>query len=1045
MANTAPSISKTTLRAGTQVRRGASASDVAESLTRGIKSTAIADLSRQKAQSLQKLIRQEEAKLTEEIAKSFEQRNEEKADRLSLYYEELTNYYYSASTKTAKELKADVLPLFDDLVADINKDQLLNKEEKAPLLDIVKKTTETFNKRLTLQSRLIESSKKIIGSAAREGLENSGIGILFLAAFDIYKKRKETKLEKQEKQEATENAKREARIRRQARGGEQGTRQSTLNVAQPAPASPRIMSGPSSEPTELEIPQVSATQVSSSPETPALGDDVMDIPKTTQVKPYTRKDGIEVAGHTRRRPYEAQLVGVLTQHSKILGSILQISSEIKETLVFQSKKIENIDRTTSKQLNLFTREFEKRQLTEEEGLFESSSSLKLQTAQLLKAENETSSIFSNLGGLGSLFGGGVTKLMGRLMGAALPLIGSSLAVLLAGGVGLALGTWIRKEFDTDKYIKKLYFWFTGQKETETDEKYVRGQNQFDSEIAKRNAATFFERWGKGIQMGVSGTPIQTPDAKYYQFEEDIALRQESIQKIYEDIYKTLERGETLNQLQQKLLESARKTLQEDTRDEMVAFQERLKDLLNVGDLFEDISHSFQSSQLNILKTEDQIQEVIRAIGNRETGSVLSPEHQELLNRSTEENKKHALARSTLSRLEPPTGVKRPTAVQIPSSKPSQLSPDVIEQAGYNTTYNPAEKEKQEQLRDGKPLTEMTLSEVLEYQKRLGPDKNAVGRYQFVQSTLFGDDDKSGLVGQLKLPMNTVFTPEIQEQLNEKLTRQNIAQLRRFKIPVTPSNVYGAHYLGVGGLQAVVEAAETTPEMTVEEAFKQYNEAHPERKHPLSIGVNKELENLLVGNFASEMALRLGQAGFRSDIMLRGRDFSENNNTPQAKIMRELQNKIQELQNTPQAKIMRELQDKMRKLREYRERANRQRYTPSEQQNTVTEPRTFDTTERTTFDPLSIYNFKSDKGIFDFKENPNQEQSSIVLPVTDDAQKGRQELTNTLQAPQSQMANLQAPVNLYNVNNDNRISYVNPQKDNDLNVTNYDTTLLRSLG
>jgi hypothetical protein len=150
---------------------------------------------------------------------------------------------------------------------------------------------------------------------------------------------------------------------------------------------------------------------------------------------------------------------------------------------------------------------------------------------------------------------------------------------------------------------------------------------------------------------------------------------------------------------------------------------------------------------------------------------------------------------------------------------------------------------------GKSLTDMTLKELADYQATRGAN-GAVGKYQFMRSTLFGSKDRPGLVQQEKLDINTTkFTPEIQERLQESLMGQNEASLKRMNIPVTPGNMYMAHYIGAGGTKAVHEAIQKDPNMTVADAMisKGYK-----------IGNNPELYEKRVGEFESVLAGRLNK-------------------------------------------------------------------------------------------------------------------------------------------------------------------------------------------
>jgi hypothetical protein len=150
---------------------------------------------------------------------------------------------------------------------------------------------------------------------------------------------------------------------------------------------------------------------------------------------------------------------------------------------------------------------------------------------------------------------------------------------------------------------------------------------------------------------------------------------------------------------------------------------------------------------------------------------------------------------------------------------------------------------------GKSLTDMTLKELADYQATRGAN-GAVGKYQFMRSTLFGSKDRPGLVQQEKLDINkTKFTPEIQERLQERLIGQNEASLKRMNIPVTPGNMYMAHYIGAGGTKAVHEAIQKDPNITVADAMMSKG---------YKIGNNPELYKKSVGEFESVLAGRLNK-------------------------------------------------------------------------------------------------------------------------------------------------------------------------------------------
>lgn len=109
---------------------------------------------------------------------------------------------------------------------------------------------------------------------------------------------------------------------------------------------------------------------------------------------------------------------------------------------------------------------------------------------------------------------------------------------------------------------------------------------------------------------------------------------------------------------------------------------------------------------------------------------------------------------------------------------------------------------------GKKLTEMTLEEVYKFQNyRSATSQNSggLGKYGFMPSTLFGNNGRGGLVGSLGLSMNTKFSPEVQERLQDELERQQKDQRVKLNIPETPGFVYMTHYIGPGGTAEVIAA------------------------------------------------------------------------------------------------------------------------------------------------------------------------------------------------------------------------------------------------
>ncbi len=77
-----------------------------------------------------------------------------------------------------------------------------------------------------------------------------------------------------------------------------------------------------------------------------------------------------------------------------------------------------------------------------------------------------------------------------------------------------------------------------------------------------------------------------------------------------------------------------------------------------------------------------------------------------------------------------------------------------------------------------------------------PRSSASGLYQFTQRTW---------TEELVLPWDQVFNPVYQERAIRRFTELNAQALQRANIPVTPDNLYAAHFLGRGGAVAVLRS------------------------------------------------------------------------------------------------------------------------------------------------------------------------------------------------------------------------------------------------
>lgn len=159
---------------------------------------------------------------------------------------------------------------------------------------------------------------------------------------------------------------------------------------------------------------------------------------------------------------------------------------------------------------------------------------------------------------------------------------------------------------------------------------------------------------------------------------------------------------------------------------------------------------------------------------------------------------------------------------------------------------------------GKKLSDMTLAEVQQFQAaRDAKNKGsgAAGKYQFMPSTLFGSDRKSGLVKQLGLSMDTKFDKNTQDRLQEALVTQNMKQLSSSGVPTTDANVYMAHYIGAEGAKKVHDAIKAGENITVADALTRGAKDPKAAKDALTKN-NEELGRIRVTEFEGVLADRL---------------------------------------------------------------------------------------------------------------------------------------------------------------------------------------------
>jgi hypothetical protein len=107
---------------------------------------------------------------------------------------------------------------------------------------------------------------------------------------------------------------------------------------------------------------------------------------------------------------------------------------------------------------------------------------------------------------------------------------------------------------------------------------------------------------------------------------------------------------------------------------------------------------------------------------------------------------------------------------------------------------------------GKPLTEMSIREVMDFQasrEKVKPGQSAVGAYQFMPSTLRGEIDK--LKKTIPDILDRKFDASMQDIVAQSLARSKMAELERLNVPVTPETLSSSWAIGAGGTQALMKS------------------------------------------------------------------------------------------------------------------------------------------------------------------------------------------------------------------------------------------------
>jgi len=118
--------------------------------------------------------------------------------------------------------------------------------------------------------------------------------------------------------------------------------------------------------------------------------------------------------------------------------------------------------------------------------------------------------------------------------------------------------------------------------------------------------------------------------------------------------------------------------------------------------------------------------------------------------------------------------------------------------GYNATFGFGSGRQDPRIEQmfgtGKKLTDLSINEVLQYTRARGENQGAVGRYQFMPTTLRDLVSKASGYG---IHFESKFTPQVQDKLYDIFSQKNVAVLKKAGVPITPENIHLAHSVGAG--------------------------------------------------------------------------------------------------------------------------------------------------------------------------------------------------------------------------------------------------------
>lgn len=151
---------------------------------------------------------------------------------------------------------------------------------------------------------------------------------------------------------------------------------------------------------------------------------------------------------------------------------------------------------------------------------------------------------------------------------------------------------------------------------------------------------------------------------------------------------------------------------------------------------------------------------------------------------------------------------KPNAAAV-SKPPSSLADALAAQesggAGYDAVYGSSTLKSVEEYQKktgGKKVSQMTIEEAIAFGKSRGKNKGALGRYQFMPSTLSDE-----LLKEAGLAKDDPFNAANQDKLFAVYTKRNADALKKLGIAPTAANLQLAHVAGPKGAAKLLGAEE----------------------------------------------------------------------------------------------------------------------------------------------------------------------------------------------------------------------------------------------